>query len=210
MAFQLNDIDGVIKDLISNLQIPELCDVKIICSDGEVPANKSLLSMRSQYFLSMFSSNNNFVESQDGIVKLPYSKAVMEKLVTFLYSGQLNCGDLGLRSMLDLLGLFDLINLSKELKILTKYTVKKINEGNFTFSDCLENLDVTFKLGLVGVGEALLAHLGKNFLNISKLAEVGTLSEDMMRRLLQESKEDGSQTILRYAMAVYSCLTWGN
>ena len=210
MAFQLNDIDGVIKDLISNLQIPELCDVKIICSDGEVPANKSLLSMRSQYFLSMFSSNNNFVESQDGIVKLPYSKAVMEKFVLFLYSGQLDCGDLGLRSMLDLLGLFDLINLSKELKILTEYTVKKINEGNFTFSDCLEKLDVSFKLGLVDVGEALMAHLGKNFLNISKLAEVGTLSEDMMRRLLQESKEDGSQTILRYAMAVYSCLTWGN
>ena len=210
MAFQLNDIDDVIKDLISNMQIPELCDVKIICSDGEVPANKSLLSMRSGYFLSMFSSNNNFVESQDGIVKLPHSKAVMEKFVLFLYSGQLNCGDLGLRSMLDLLGLFDLINLSKELKILTEYTVKKIKEGNFTFSDCLENLDVSSKLGLVGVGEALLAHLGKNFLNISKLAEVGTLSEDMMRRLLQESKEDGSQTNLRYAMAVYSCLTWGN
>ena len=205
MAFQLNDIDDVIKDLISNLQIPELCDVKIICSDGEVPANKSLLSMRSQYFLSMFSSNNNFVESQDGIVKLPYSKAVMEKLVAFLYSGQLNCEDLGLGPMLDLLGLFDLTNISKELKILTKYTVKKINRGNFTLSDCLGNLDVSSMLGLVGVGEALLAHLGKNFLNISKRAEVRTLSEDMMRRLLQENKEDGSQTILRYAAAVYSC-----
>ena len=109
MAFQLNDIDGVIKDLISNLQIPELCDVKIICSDGEVPANKSLLSMRSQYFLSMFSSNNNFVESQDGIVKLPYSKAVMEKVILYNCSGKLDCDDLALGSLLDLLGRIHLI-----------------------------------------------------------------------------------------------------
>ena len=210
MAKQLNNMEDVIEDLVSNWQNPVFCDVKIICSDGEIPANKTILGMRSQYFLSMFSSNNNFVESQDGIVKLPHSKVVMEKLVTFLYSGQLDCEDLGLGSMLDLLGLFDLINLSKELKILTEYTVKKINEGNFTFSDCLGNLEFSSMLGLVGVGKALLAHLGKNFLNISKLTEVGSLSEDMMRRLLQENKEDGSQTILRYAMAVYSCLTWGN
>ena len=202
MAFQLNDIDDVIKDLISNMQIPEFCDVKIICSDGEVPANKTILSMRSQYFHSMFSSNNNFVESQDGIVKLPYSKAVMEKFVLFLYSGQLNCEDLGLGPMLDLLGLFDLTNISKELKILTEYTVKKIKEGNFTFSDCLENLDDSSKPGLGGVVEALLAYLGENFLHISKLAEVGNLSEDMMWRLLQENKEDESQTILRYAKGV--------
>ena len=205
MAKQLNNMEDVIEDLVSNWQNPVFCDVKIICSDGEIPANKTILGMRSQYFLSMFSSNNNFVESQDGIVKLPHSKVVMEKLVTFLYSGQLNCEDLGLGPMLDLLGLFDLTNLPNELRILTEYTVKKINEGNFSFSDCLENLDVSSKLGLVGAGEALLGHLGKNFLNISKLAEVGALSEDMMRRLLQENKEDESQTILRYAMGVYSC-----
>merc|ERR1711952_251384 len=66
-------------------------------------------------------------------------------------------------------------------------------------SECLENLDVSSWM-FVDVEEALLAHLGKNFLNISKLAEVETLSEPMMRRLLQENKEDGSQTILRYAI----------
>ena len=160
MAKQLNNMEDVIEDLVSNWQNPVFCDVKIICSDGEIPANKTILGMRSQYFLSMFSSNNNFVESQDGIVKLPYSKAVMEKFVLFLYSGQLNCEDLGLGPMLDLLGLFDLTNVSKELKILTEYTVKKIKEGNFTFSDCLENLDDSSKPGLGGVVEALLAYLG--------------------------------------------------
>ena len=205
MAKQLNNMEDVIEDLVSNWQNPVFCDVKIICSDGEIPANKTILGMRSQYFLSMFSSNNNFVESQDGIVKLPHSKAVMEKFVLFLYSGQLNCGDLGLGSMLDLLGLFDQTNLPNELRIVSDFTVKKIAEGNFTFSDCLENLDDSSKPGLGGVVEALLAYLGENFLHISKLAEVGNLSEDMMWRLLQENKEDESQTILRYAKGVYSC-----
>ena len=89
------------------------------------------------------------------------------------------------------------MNLPNEFSTLKELTLKKIAEGRFAFSDCLENLEKSPKLGLETVGEALLAHLGKNFLFISKLAEVGGLSEAMMRRLLQENKEDCSQTILR-------------
>merc|ERR1711915_1081554 len=107
------------------------------------------------------------------------------------------CDDLPLGSMLDLLALLDLMNLPNEFSTLVDFTVGKIVEGKFTFGDCLENLDKSSKLGLETVGEALLVHLGKNFLSISKLAEVGGLSETMMRRLLQEKEEDGSQTILR-------------
>ena len=81
MPKQLNNLKGVINDLVSHLQDPEFCDVKIICSDGEIPANKSILALRSQYFRSMFSSSNNFVESQAGCVKMPYNKGVMEKVV---------------------------------------------------------------------------------------------------------------------------------
>ena len=109
MSVQLNNMDSVIKDLVAHLQDPELCDVKIICSDGEIAANKSVLVMRSQYFRSMFSSNNNFVENQTGSVKMPYSKAVMEKVILYICSGKLDCDDLALGSLLDLLGRLHLI-----------------------------------------------------------------------------------------------------
>ena len=56
----------VTKDIVGHLNDPEFWDVKIVGSDGVIPVNKTILSMRSQYFRSMFSSNN-FVESQAGI-----------------------------------------------------------------------------------------------------------------------------------------------
>ena len=196
MSLQLNNTESLIKDFVSHLQDPEFCDVKIICSDGEIPANKSILGMRSPYFRSMFSSNNNFVESQAGSVKMPHTKAVMEKVVLYICSGKMDCDDLDLGQMLDLLGLLDLMNLSGEFSSLVDFTTRKIVEGKFGFSDCLENLEDSLKFGLVG--ETLLVYLGENFLAISKLAEVGGLSEAMMRKLLQEKMEDGSQTILRF------------
>ena len=90
---------GVSRDIVAHLQDPEFCDVRIICSEGcEIAVNKSILGMRSTYFRSMFSSNNNFLESRAGCVKMPYTKAVLDKMVLYLYSGQLNCDEMSLRS----------------------------------------------------------------------------------------------------------------
>ena len=116
MSLQLNNTESLIKDFVSHLQDPEFCDVKIICSDGEIPANKSILGIRSQYFRSMFSNNNNFVESQAGSVKMPHTKAVMEKVVLYICSGKMDCDDLDLGKMLDLLALLDLMNLMSSLR----------------------------------------------------------------------------------------------
>ena len=87
MAMLLKDATEVTKDLLAHLHDPDFNDVKIEALDGDVPANKTIISMRSQYFKSMFSANNNFVESSTGTVKLPYPKVVVEKAVTYLYSG---------------------------------------------------------------------------------------------------------------------------
>ena len=117
MSPQLNNKERLARDLVAYLQDPEFSDVKIICSDGgEILANKSILGMRSEYFRCMFSANNNFVESQAGTVKLPYSKAVVDKIILYLYSGEMDCEDLALRPMLDLLQLFDLMNLPEEVQ----------------------------------------------------------------------------------------------
>ena len=57
----VKDPTEVCKDLLAHLQDSEFNDIKIEASDGEVPANKAILSMRSQYFRSMFSTTSNFV-----------------------------------------------------------------------------------------------------------------------------------------------------
>ena len=87
------------------------------------------------------------------------------------------------------------MNLPNEFSTLKELTLKKIAEGRFAFSDCLENLEGSLKLGLIR--ETLLVYLGDNFLSIFKLAEIGGLSEAMIVQLLQEKEEERSQTILR-------------
>ena len=199
MSLQLNNTENVIKDLVSHIQDPDFCDVKIICSDGEIPANKSILGLRSQYFCSMFSSSNNFVESQAGCVKLPYTKAVVEKVVLYLYSGEMTCDDLALGQMLDLLELLNSMNLPEEFSSLEDFTMDTIwSYEKFSLSVCLDNFEKSYKLGLEVLGDCLLEFLAENFFGLSEMAEVGGLSEAMIMRLLRQKREVRSQTILRF------------
>ena len=193
----LNDETEVIKDLLDHLDDPEFNDVKIEATDGEVAANRTILSLRSQYFRSMFSANNNFKESSTGHGKLPYPKVVIEKIVVYIYSGRMDCDGMELRLLLDLLELLNLMNLPSKFSKVETFTLKNITDGKYPLSDCLKSLDLSSKMGLQSVGETLLTHLGENFIKISEMAEVGELSEVMITRLLEEKKEVENKTILR-------------
>merc|ERR1719480_439092 len=99
-----DDRDMLIKDLLNMLEQGSLNDVKIKLSDGEIVANKDILIARSDYFASMFGNNNKFIEGETGSVDMSHycSKAVMEKIIKFLFSGRVYFGDLSLIQLLDL------------------------------------------------------------------------------------------------------------
>ena len=139
---QINKPDDVTKCLLDSLQNPEFCDIKIVGSDGGViAASKLLLRLRSSYFHCMFSQQSNFVESRDSTVELPFTKAVLEKLVRYLYSGQLACEDMSLPSLRELMRLLDFVNLCNEFSSVEIFTREKVNIGKFSLSDCVEALD---------------------------------------------------------------------
>ena len=52
---------NLIKDLLESLEDAHFSDVKIEACDGEILANRTVLSMRSSYFRSMFNPDT-FVE----------------------------------------------------------------------------------------------------------------------------------------------------
>ena len=185
------------QDILAHLYDPEYCDVRIVATDGEIAANKTILGIRSRYFRSIFSANNNFVESSTGSVKLPYAKAVLEKVIIYLYSGKMEFDDMDLRPLLDLMELLNMIHLPLEFETVESFTMENIKKGKFSFSDCLVSLDDCSKMGLKDVGETLLVYLGGNFVNIGQLKEVRALSESMIVRLLQEKQEERDQTSLR-------------
>ena len=181
-------------DLLDSLKKPEFCDIKIQANDGEIAASKLILSIRSEYFRAMF--NNNCVESSSGLVKMPYPRCVVEKVITYLYTGEMVFEGLQLGLLLDLLDLLRLMNLSEDFKQIESYFVHSIKQGYrpFSIEDCVNNLDKSSKIRMENVEETLMAHLRSN-LRLWRYDEldVGVLSQTMIIRLLQENDEKNEE-----------------
>ena len=59
MTSIVNRRDGFISDIMKMITSGTSNDVKIVVEDGEILANKDVLSARSDYFATMFSNNSN-------------------------------------------------------------------------------------------------------------------------------------------------------
>ena len=89
-------------------------DVKIVLSDGCVLANSFVLSSASDYFATMLSSDT-FVEGQtyEVIMEEYVSKEAMERVVHYIYSGDMNMEEIGFERLLEIM------NISKMLLMRT-------------------------------------------------------------------------------------------
>ena len=118
MAFQMGK---VMEDL---LKCEEHLDVTIVCDDGEVKASKFILTARSEYFATMFKSDN-FKESS-GKVLMPCKKIVMDKVIEFLYGGIFYHSQMPAIEVLLLLDMFRLMMLEDAFTILEEYFIATI------------------------------------------------------------------------------------
>ena len=192
--------------LLASLERPEFCDLKIEVSDGEIVANKTVLSMTCDYFHLLF--NNNLMDSPTGHarVKLPFPKAVVEKGIVYLYSGQMDCSDLNLGSLLDMLEFLSLLNLTEEFEQVESFTVKKIQKSKFSYLECLKNINKC-SLSLIRMGsieEKLLIYLGLHLRKLCEREEVGLLSQTNLIRLIQQKTKFARLTTARFK----TFLTW--
>ena len=96
----------VLNDL---LKLPD--NVSIVCDDGEVRANMEILSVRSDFFGRGF-NNPAFMESQNKSIRMAgCSKAAMEAVKTYLYTGEMNFEELSTSTLLYIM------NVSREILI---------------------------------------------------------------------------------------------
>ena len=99
----LDDKSKLAEDLLKMLKNGTSNDVKIVLEDGEIRANKDILMARSDYFATML-SNENFVEGRDNCVdirKWSVTKKVMEKVINYLFSGEMKMHDLAPMELLN-------------------------------------------------------------------------------------------------------------
>ena len=116
------DREQFAKDVLMMLEKGSLNDVKIKLSDGEINANKDILIARSEYFATMF-RNNQFIEGETSSVDMSHcTVAVMEKIIKFLFSGDVKFSDLSLDQLLKLSHLAEMMLLNNFKDEVDEYT----------------------------------------------------------------------------------------
>ena len=134
---------------------PPFCDVDIESSDGvTIPANKTILMIRSEYFASVFNSNNNLEGTKAERVKMPFTKTVVEKLIQYIYSGQMDGEEMSPGSLLKLM------DLPKEFSAVEGFTEEKIKDEKFLIPHCFKSLYNYSKLASGIVQEASMYRSG--------------------------------------------------
>ena len=152
------DRDSLVEDLLGMLEKGSLNDVKIKLSDGEITANKHILRARSEYFSTHLPGK----AGGTGVVHMSHiihcSKAIMDKITEFLFSGSLQLGDLSMDQLLKVCHMSVILKLDKvkaqvdnyiredRVKTLLKQPIKtlKIIEDTDLFNSTLRSGDRAF------------------------------------------------------------------
>ena len=105
MSYVVNRRDGFITDLMRMIAQGSSNDIRIVLEDGEIHANKDVLSTRCEYFATCF-SNSEFVEGETRTVTFSHcSKLIMEKIIHYLFSGDMKLHDLTLADLLKMMNM---------------------------------------------------------------------------------------------------------
>ena len=127
---KLKENNKLVEDLLKMLERGSLNDVKIKLSDEEIVANKDILMARSDYFASMF-SNNKFIEGETGSVDMSHcSKAVMERIIKYLFSGEATFDQMYLAQLLELVHTTDMMLLAVFKETVATYVEHYITVNN--------------------------------------------------------------------------------
>ena len=104
------------------LKLPD--NVSIICDDGEVRANMEILSVRSDFFARGF-NNPGFMESQNKSIRMEgCTKAAMEAVKSYLYTGEMDFIQLPLDTLLLIMNVSREILIEVELFNSIEYYIK--------------------------------------------------------------------------------------
>lgn len=170
-------------------------DVKIILEDGEIMANKDVLSARSDYFSTMFSNNSEvqFIEGETNIINMHYcSKIVMNKIITYLFSGFTCLHDLTLIQLLQLMNIATMMMLDGLNKGAQTFTLGFIPDSGINYAslpDLIEAFMLAEEFKLKKVKDALALELYRSLKDIPNVPDV-VLNHNAFQNLSFDLLED--------------------
>ena len=169
--------DGFISDIMKMIVNGSSNDVKIILQDGEIMANKDIISARCEYFATMFSNNEvKFIEGETNSVDMSFCrKVVMEKIIAFLYIGDVELHDLSLAHLMELMHMSDMMLLEDLVADTEKFMLGFLPDSGVNYGsipELVEGLMLAEQFKLETIKDALLLELFLSLKDIPHIPEV--------------------------------------
>ena len=115
---------------------------------------------------------------------MPYRKVVFDKVVWFLYTGNLELRDLSLTDLLQLEYVLNLMLLETASEGTSEYIKQSSQNGGLTLVETIKALDLTYEYGLETSKLSLLNFLRDNLSETSELPEFLELPSKILKDLL--------------------------
>lgn len=184
----LNDIRQMLTEGSEN-------DVTIILKDGEILANKDVLSARSEYFSTMFRINSgaSFVEGITKSVTMTHcTKVIMDKIITYLFSGKTSLQDLTLLQLIQLMNLAAMMMLNELKEGVENFALGFIPDSGTNCAmlpELVKGLMSAEQFKLWTVKKALALELYRSLRDIPNIPDV-VLDHDAFKNLPFDVLED--------------------
>ena len=165
-------------------------DVNIFLHDGELEASKFVLSSRSEYFYKMFDKSHEFQENHQRDVKVSCKKVVMEKILTYLYGGEMSIDGLSLIDAVELLDMLRLMVLEDAFNLAEKELMEKIKNESFTLGVCLNTIPLVFSTKLRRTFFGLMDFIWSNLETVLEEhdEDIQHLSPDILKSYVRDEE----------------------
>jgi len=160
----VNHRDEFISNIMAMLTSGTSNDVKLVLSDGEILANKDVLSAQSDYFATMFNNNKvKFIEGETNTVNfLHCNKNIMEKIVKYLFSGEMTLYDMSLSDLVTMLNMTTMMMLVALKDDIQKHLLNIIPRIEESWDELVKSLMLAEQLKLDTIKTALVRELYKS------------------------------------------------
>ena len=166
----VNHRDEFISKMMAMLTGGTSNDVKIVLNDGEILANKDVLSAQSDYFATMFSNNKRmFIEGETRTVHFSHcSKNMMERIVKYLFSGEMKLYDMSLSDLVTMMNMTNMMMLDALKDDIQKHLLERTeNHMGDSFLDLVKSLMLAEQLKLDTIKTAIVRLLYKSIEDVA-------------------------------------------
>ena len=196
MSGVINNKDKFNLDIMKMLTNGTSNDVKIVLEDGEILANKDVLCARSEYFATMLSNSSSnkevkFIEGETKTVNMGYcSKIIMEKIIKYLFSGDLVLHDLTFENLLKMMNMTSMMMFDDIHENVKDYVLELIPEYNVP--ELVDGLMLAEAFNLKIVKKSIVKDLSSN-LSFIPVQNFKMLPINLVKDILLPLDEDDNE-----------------